>query len=120
MIEELDKTLWTYSKKQFIPHATLLDAHQEKQMILLGNEFKNLNDASSLMMINASEEQILKVLSSDEEFNTKKCQRLFFLYDEDFKIKDSDIREMLSKSSIPRFKLDSYIQTSTENWKIVD
>lgn len=117
LMSDLDKTLWTYSKKQFIPHGTIHDPYPEKQPILLGAEFKNLNNASGMIIINANEKQLLSILSSDENFNRKQCKRLFFLYDQHSATSDETIKNIITTSSLGEFSFESYIQDNNV-WKI--
>lgn len=117
-LAELDKVLWTYSKKQFIPHGTIHDPHPEKQPILLGEEFKNLNNVSNLMIINADENQLLSILSTDENFNTK-CERLFFVYAQDGDVSDGAIKNILTTSSLGEFKFESYMQGEDNSWRVI-
>jgi len=63
---ELDKALWTYSKKQFIPHGTIHDPICEKQPILLGEVFRNSNKAASMIIINADKDKVLDFLASTQ------------------------------------------------------
>jgi DNA polymerase-3 subunit chi len=47
----LNKTLWTFSQKSFIPHSTDDDLMPEKQPILITSNFKNLNRSSILVIV---------------------------------------------------------------------
>ncbi len=108
---ELDKTLWAYSKKQFIPHGTIHDTYQEKQPILIGCEYKNSNNAPNLIIFNATENQILTIFYSNHN-----CERIFFMYDEENIITDIQIKNILSKSAFSEFQFESYIQETNNNW----
>ena len=112
-ITELDKALWTYSKKQFIPHGTIHDPHPEKQPILLGEAFRNLNKATSMIIVNASSGQVLDFLAS-----AGKCERLFFIYDEDEIVPDEEIENILSTSGIGEFQFESYVQEINGSWGV--
>lgn len=117
---ELDRVLWTYSKKQFIPHGTVDDLFPENQYILIGSELKNLNNSSSMIIINADESKILAILSSNENFDITKCERLFFLYDHTTSISSKNINNIISKSSIRDLRFESYVQTADNSWQIQD
>jgi DNA polymerase IIIc chi subunit len=123
---ELDKALWTYSKKQFIPHGTIHDPHPEKQPILLGEEFKNLNNSSSLLIINANEDQILTILHSvgknqpvmaSSPKGDVAIQRLFFLYEENPITTAPNLQNILGTSAIGEFNFESYTQEINGNWR---
>lgn len=109
---EFDTVLWTYSKKQFIPHGTIHDLSPEKQPILLGEMFKNLNKSSGMIIINAEETQLLDFLAS-----VGKVDRLFFIYSQDAIIPASRLMELTSKSALGEFEFESYMQEANGSWK---
>lgn len=115
---ELDKVLWTYSKKQFIPHGTIYDLSPEKQPILIGSGLKNSNSSASMIIINADESKILSILSSNENFIITKCERLFFLYDHSTSASSKNIKDIISKSSLHDFRFESYVQDDNNSWQI--
>ena len=49
------KNLWTYSRKQFIPHGSKLDPQPEKQPIYITDELQNPNSASVLVIISPTD-----------------------------------------------------------------
>ncbi len=108
-----DKSLWTYSKKQFIPHATIYDPYPEKQPVLLGDEYNNLNESTGIIFINISKERILSILNLVKNF-----QRIFFLYDDSEIITDYVIQDILIKSVIKQFEFKSYTQDTGSNWNL--
>lgn len=112
---EFDTVLWTYSKKQFIPHGTIHDLSPEKQPILLGEVFKNLNKATSMIIINADETKLLDFLASADQID-----RLFFIYSEDEKMLASRLKELITTSAIGEFEFESYIQEVNGSWKRQD
>jgi len=115
---ELDRVLWTYSKKQFIPHSTIHDLLPEEQPILIGSELKILNNSSNMIIVNASESKILSILSSVENFPVTKCERLFFLSDNSSSVSSENIKNIITKSSIGEFKFESYVQDDTNGWRV--
>ncbi|MGX6960378.1 MAG: DNA polymerase III subunit chi [Rickettsia endosymbiont of Pentastiridius leporinus] len=50
--EMLNKNLWTYSRKQFIPHGSKFDPKPEKQPVYITDELQNPNDATVLISLN--------------------------------------------------------------------
>ncbi|XVN41281.1 MAG: DNA polymerase III subunit chi [Rickettsia endosymbiont of Argas persicus] len=62
--EMLNKNLWTYSRKQFIPHGSKVDPQPEKQPIYITNELQNPNKAEVLIII--SPPNIDKILQAKE------------------------------------------------------
>ena len=115
---ELDKILWTYSRKQFIPHGTIYDLSPEKQPILISSELKNLNNSSNLIIINADESKILSILSSNENLTLTKCKRLFLLYDHATSASNENIKDIISKSSLHDLRFESYVQADDNSWQI--
>lgn len=49
--ESLNKLIWTYSKKQFIPHGSKLDTLPEKQPVYITHELENPNKANVLIIV---------------------------------------------------------------------
>lgn len=113
---ELDRVLWTYSKKQFIPHGTIYDPHPEKHPILLGNELRNLNNSLSMLIVNADKEKILEVLSNPSQFDLLNCQRLLLLSEDNNTLSKEEIAGVLDKSSLKGFKLEAYTQNAAGEW----
>lgn len=51
MQELLNKTLWVYSRKKFLPHGSRLDNNPEKQPIYITSKMENPNNAEVLLMM---------------------------------------------------------------------
>ena len=115
---KLDTVLWIYSRKQFIPHGTIYDILPEKQPILIGSELKNFNNSSSMIIINPDESKILSILSSTQDFDTSKCERLFFLHDNISSLSNQNINNIIIKSPLLDFRLDFYVQADNNTWYI--
>ena len=115
---ELDNVSWTYSKKQFIPHGTIYDILPEKQPILIGSELKNFNNSSSMIIFNPDESKILSILSSTKDFDTSKCERLFFLHDNISSLSNQNINNIIIKSPLLDFRLDFYVQADNNTWYV--
>jgi len=115
---ELDNVLWTYSRKQFIPHGTIYDILPEKQPILIGSELKNFNNSSSMIIINPDESKILSILSSTKDFDTSKCERLFFLHDHISSLSNQNINNIIIKSPLLDFRVDFYVQADNNTWYV--
>jgi len=49
--ESLNKTLWTFAQKSFIPHGSANDAKPEMQPIYITTTSENPNNASVLMLV---------------------------------------------------------------------
>lgn len=112
----LDRVLWTYSKKQFIPHGTIYDPYPEKQPILLGNELRNLNNSSSMIAINIDKEGLLSILSNFNQFDLNNFQRLILLANQEKVFSRDELDEVFDKSLLKDFKLETYLQNPDGSW----
>lgn len=114
---ELDTVLWTYSRKQFIPHSTIHDLLPEKQSILIGSELKNLSHYSAMIIVNASENMLISMLLSERNLFIKQYTRLFFLYDDNILLSSKNIKDVLSKFLEQEFEFKSFLQNDNNSWQ---
>lgn len=115
----LDTSLWTYSNKQFIPHATIYDKFPEKQPILIGSELKNFNSALNLIIVNPDKKKIAYILSLIQKLNVQKYERLFFLCDMNSSPSNQDINNLIIGSSLSyNFNIDFYVQNNSNFWHL--
>jgi DNA polymerase IIIc chi subunit len=100
-VNELDKTLWTFKSKEFIPHGTNIDRFKEIQPILISNELLNYNRANVLIIIN----NYLPVIN----FNS-------FSY-----IVFINNQEKLSISQMETYKINKYYKmlSDSNKWELV-
>jgi DNA polymerase-3 subunit chi len=77
--ENLDRVLWTYSKKHFIPHATCLDPMPERQPVYITHKLTNYNQSEFLIFINASRSTILEAMSQNNLFQSDVVQKILFI-----------------------------------------
>lgn len=112
--EMLNKSLWTYSRKQFIPHGSKLDPQPEKQPIYITDELQNPNNASVLILISPIDiEKILQVKDYIEVF-----KRIIIITD-----LPEDLKELIAK--INKFtthqnKIDCFKQDARSSWSKVE
>ncbi|WP_341763995.1 DNA polymerase III subunit chi [Candidatus Tisiphia endosymbiont of Beris chalybata] len=76
--ELLNKLIWTYSRKQFIPHGSKLDPLPEKQPIYLTSELENPNQANVLIIL--APFNIEEILSNAPYIGH--FQRIIIIYEE--------------------------------------
>jgi DNA polymerase-3 subunit chi len=104
--ESLNKTLWTYARKQFIPHGSKFDPMAEKQPIYITSEIENPNDASVLLIASLARlEEILKNSGYISGF-----QRIIITYDDATSLDElkSRVCALVSiKKSIDCYKQDA-------------
>ncbi len=75
--EHLNKIIWTYSRRQFIPHGSKLDPLPEKQPVYLTCELENPNQATILIII--APFNIEKIFSQKDYINH--FQRIIIIYE---------------------------------------
>lgn len=115
----LDRVLWTYSKKHFIPHATNLDPSPEKQAVFISDNIKDYNNSEIVFLINPDESRILQTIESNGEINIKSLKKVIFLFDEFQKITHNQINLLLEKSSITDFNISAFDQNIKGSWEKV-
>lgn len=108
--EMLNKNLWTYSRKQFIPHGSKVDPQPEKQPIYITDTLQNPNNANVLIII--SPPNIEKILQDKEYISIFK--RIIIITDlpEDLKILTSKINQ-ITKQNNP---IDCFTQDQRGTW----
>lgn len=112
--ESLNKLIWTYSKKQFIPHGSKLDPLPEKQPIYITHELENLNHASILIIIAPFDiENILKTKHFVEHF-----QRIIILYDSLGDL--NELTHSIDQLTVATPIIDCYKQSLNGTWSKVD
>ncbi|WP_341789632.1 DNA polymerase III subunit chi [Rickettsia endosymbiont of Polydrusus tereticollis] len=112
--ELLNKTLWTYSRRQFIPHGSKLDPMPEKQPIYITDELQNPNDAGVLLII--SPKDIEKILQ-DKEYISR-FQRIIIIYD--LPIDLQSLVLSINKLTVAEKLIDCYKQNPNGSWEKVD
>jgi DNA polymerase IIIc chi subunit len=114
---ELDRVLWTYSKKHFIPHATSEDPLSEKQPVYITDSFENLSSAGIFILVNPDTEKILKLLSLDHFIHGNSVDKLLILFDDAQKIHFMDINNLINKSYIKSFEIDFFELVDNGGWR---
>jgi DNA polymerase III subunit chi len=101
--DKINKLLWTYSQKQFIPHGSSMDPLPEKQPIYITHELKNPNKATILILLNLESSNITQYIEND-------FQRIIIIHNSN--------QELLPVSSInkSKFDLNYYTQSLTGGW----
>ena len=92
--------------------------HIKNDCILIGSELKNFNNSSSMIIFNPDESKILSILSSTKDFDTSKCERLFFLHDNISSLSNQNINNIIIKSPLLDFRLDFYVQADNNTWYV--
>ena len=71
-----------------------------------------------MIIFNPDESKILSILSSTKDFDTSKCERLFFLHDHISSLSNQNINNIIIKSPLLDFRLDFYVQADNNTWYI--
>ncbi|MFK7973265.1 MAG: DNA polymerase III subunit chi [Rickettsiaceae bacterium] len=114
-LQELDKVLWTYSQKKFIPHATEHDPLQNKQPVYLTTSVNNPNQATAFLLINPTKETILTLLLDNNQNND--IQKILILNDGSQLIDLTEISNIISQSDFKSVELNHFEQTGNGNWQ---
>ena len=112
----LDKSLWTYSKEHFIPHATMHDPSAHEQPIIITKEFKNLNNAKIVILVNPTKEIILKNFSVSLKSFFSDIEKVVFILDDDSTLSTIKIIEMLNTSKLNYSEIKCFVKKLKEGW----
>ena len=115
-LNSLDKLLWTYSKKHFIPHATINDPRPIDQAILITTKLKNLNNAKIILFINPSKQIILESISKYSGIVSNKIKKIICIFDESNLIQASELKNIFDGSNICSVKINYFINYKTNNF----
>ncbi len=108
--ESLNKLIWTYSKKQFIPHGSKLDPLPDKQPVYITHQLENPNQASILIII--APFNIKDILSN--QYYIEHFQRIIIIYDG---LDDSSvIIKSINELAITTPLIDCYKQNPNGSW----
>lgn len=118
LIATLDKVLWTYSKKHFIPHGTAYDPLPEKQPICITDQLLNINNAQVMMFVNVNETILLNFLSNieDKSARAQDFSRIMFLFDDFSRLQNIQIKNILEKSSLTNYTQECFNQGINNEW----
>ncbi|AFB21582.1 DNA polymerase III subunit chi [Rickettsia canadensis] len=111
--EMLNKNLWTYSRKQFIPHGSKLDPQPEKQPIYITDELQNPNNASVLIIISPID--IGKILQVKDYIEVFKRIIIITHFLEDLK----ELTVKVNKFTEQENKIDCFKQDMRGAWNKV-
>jgi len=112
--ELLNKLLWTYSKKQFIPHGSKLDPLPQKQPVYITHELENPNKSSILIIISPFD---IEEIFSYKDY-IKHFQRIIIIYDslDDLNLIVSTINGLAIATPI----IDCYQQNPNGVWNKIN
>lgn len=111
--ELLNKMIWTYSKKQFIPHGSKLDPLPNLQPVYITHQLENPNHATILIIIAPFD--IIEILGN--KYYIEHFQRIIIIYDSLDDI--SLILKTINELTIATPLIDCYKQNSNGSWNKV-
>ncbi len=116
-LNNLDKSLWTYSKKHFIPHGTMDDSFKKHHPIYLTTEIEKNSETKIYIIINPSGEFLLSNLSA---LNKIDIEKLLLVIDVSTGIPVDQLKGLLSKSNLKENPINFFTQSKNGNWTKVD
>lgn len=114
---DLDRVLWTYSKKHFIAHATSSDPLPERQPVYLTEDLIQYNQSEIIVFVNPGLGSVLNALAEKKITNAKELQKIFFILDDLEKNRIAEIKNLLEKSSFKEALVSAFHQNTTGGWQ---
>lgn len=117
--EELNRTLWTFAQKKFIPHGSRLDPLPERQPIYITDDLAQLldppNKASVLVLIdNALEPQFYSQILNNQ--GKDKYSRVIFICLASDETKIDNIKSLVANSTKCEYSFDLFAQSNDNSW----
>ena len=96
-LQQLDNSLWSFSKNKFLPHATIFDKEftANRQPILLSNQLENGNNSKYLLFFDLPNPT--EITNSDITKFLAKFSRAFYFFEEG--AKNSEISQKISPNN---------------------
>ena len=113
----LDKSLWTYSKEHFIPHATINDPHPDDQSILITTKPENLNNSEIIIFVNPGKQTILDSIAENSRIKLNQITKIIFILDETNIIQTPEIKSIIDTSAIRVLETSYFIKNLKGVWQ---
>lgn len=117
LLASLDTSLWTYSKKHFIPHATYLDPEPERQPVFFTAILENLSNSNCILLVNPTKKLIMDMLAKNLSQDNFPFLRILCLHDDNGSLQPKEMVNIFSTSSLCNVVLDSFIQQEDGSWQ---
>jgi len=114
--ENLNKTLWTYSQKEFIPHGSNLDPLPSSQPVYITDKLERPNEADMLIIVNSDD--IIKILNNNAYISLFK--RIMIISDLLNQATLTEITEWVNRTKIKDMIIDFYKQNPNNAWTEFD
>ncbi len=116
---ELDRVLWTYSKKHFIPHATKQDPLPQEQPIYITHSIENPNNSKIIILVNPTEENLLELFASTSHIDPQTLEKIMIIFDDIQKIQFSEIKTLLLKTKLNDSEINLFEQSNNGLWQAI-
>ena len=113
----LDKSLWTYSKKHFIPHATINDTRPGDQSLLITTKPENLNSAEIIVFVNPNKQIILESIAEHSQIAFDEIEKIIFVLDETNSVQATELKNIFDKSKIRSSEISYFIKDPRGTWQ---
>ena len=113
--EHINKHLWTYSQKQFIPHGSKSDPLPEIQPIYLTTTLENVNNSTVAIMVNCTVEMLRDVFGNLNNISKLAYERLILI----FNLDDNSLKNefKIIKEGLVNLQVDfDYFKQSPTGW----
>lgn len=114
---ELDKVLWTYSRKEFIPHSTNLDPLPNLHPIYITDSLENPNDSKIIILINPTQERLLQFFTYPNKTNLGALDKIMIIFDDNQNIQYEEINNIIQKIQFNNFEINLFEQENSGAWK---
>ena len=113
--EHLNKHLWTYSQKQFIPHGSKSDLLPEIQPIYLTDTLENVNNSTVAILVNCNIEMLRNVFEDLNNISKLGYERLILIFNLDDNSLVSEFK--IIKEGLASLHVDfDYFKQSPTGW----
>jgi DNA polymerase-3 subunit chi len=114
---ELDRVLWTYSKKHFIPHATKEDPFPQEQPIYITHSIENPNNSKIIILVNPTEDKLLQLFSTTNPLEISSVEKIMIIFDDIQQIQFPEIKALLLKGNINKSEISLFEQLDSGLWQ---
>ncbi|MDX1924273.1 MAG: DNA polymerase III subunit chi [Rickettsiaceae bacterium] len=104
MQEILNKMLWTFSQKSFIPHGSILDERIEDQPVLISHKTENFNQSKLLVMV------------AGAYMNPEEYERVFIVFFNQSEVQKNLARKIYQDLKAQEHNICIYKQNITGTW----
>lgn len=116
-LQNIDKSLWTYSKKTFIPHGTIDDPRPSDQPILITTSLQNINKARVFIFFDPTKEVILESMRLISPTELSQIEKMIFIINRGELFDAIKIKHLLYLNSICTDDMNHFFQDGKLDWE---